>query len=75
VPFDTAIERLQEFLPFTAPQNVSGSPALSLPAGMSANGLPLGVQLAAAHGNERVLLELAYELEAAAPWPTLGDSA
>jgi len=65
VPFDLAIERLEEFLPFTATQNVSGSPAISLPAGMSANGLPIGVQLAAARGNERALLELAFELEGA----------
>jgi amidase len=74
VPFDVAIDRLEEFLPFTAMQNVSGTPAISLPAGMSEEGLPIGVQLAAAMGCERTLLELAFELEAVAPWPTVADA-
>jgi amidase len=72
VPFDVAIERLEEFLPFTASQNVSGTPAVSVPAGKSDDGLPIGVQLAAALGHERMLLELAFELEESAPWPLLG---
>ena len=75
IPFDVAIERLREFLPFTATQNVSGSPAISIPAAMSESGLPIGIQLAAALGNERALLELAFELEQAAPWPRLHQSA
>jgi len=54
-------------------QNVSGSPAISLPLARTDAGLPLGVQLAAPYGEERRLLELAYELEAASPWPTLAD--
>ena len=51
-------------------QNVSGSPAISLPLGRTDDGVPIGMQLAAPFGHERRLLELAYELEAAAPWPT-----
>lgn len=73
VPFDTALERLKWFIPFTPTQNVSGSPAISLPLGRSNDGMPLGVQLAAPLGEERTLLELALEIEAAAPWPRLGD--
>lgn len=72
VPFDTALERLKWFIPFTPTQNVSGSPAISLPLGRSSDGMPLGVQLAAPLGDERTLLELALEIEAAAPWPRLG---
>jgi len=71
VPFDLAIERLRAFLPFTAVQNISGAPAMSVPAGMSKRGLPIGVQLAAALGQERTLLELAFELEESAPWPLI----
>jgi len=69
VPFDTALERLKWFIPFTPTQNVSGGPAISLPLGQSEDGMPLGVQLASPLGDERTLLELALEIEAAAPWP------
>ena len=71
VDFETALERLKWFIPFTPVQNVSGTPAISLPLAQSADGLPLGVQLASAMGAERTLLELALELEEASPWPTL----
>jgi amidase len=71
VPFDTVVERLKWFIPFTLTQNVSGGPAISLPLGQSADGMPLGVQLASPLGDERTLLELALEIEAAAPWPRI----
>lgn len=71
VPFETALERLKWFIPFTPTQNVSGGPAISLPLGRSQGGLPLGVQFASPMGDERTLLELALEIEAAAPWPSL----
>jgi amidase len=67
-PFATTIERLLSFTPFTGLINAAGAPALSLPMGMSASGLPIGVQLMAAHGCERVLLELAGELETTRAW-------
>jgi amidase len=51
--------------------NVAGSPAISLPAGFSSKGLPVGIQLASALGQEQTLLELAYELEEMQPWPHL----
>ena len=72
VSFDTALERLKWFIPFTPIQNVSGSPAISLPLAQSSDGLPIGVQLGAPMGGERTLLELALELEQASPWPRLG---
>jgi amidase len=74
VAFDTALERLKWFIPFTQVQNVSGGPAISLPLAQSKDGLPIGVQLASPLGQERVLLELALEIEAAAPWPTLATA-
>lgn len=68
VPFDLLFERLMRYAAFTPLNNTSGSPAISLPMGACANGLPVGMQIAAANGDERTLLELAFELEAAKPW-------
>jgi amidase len=62
------IRRILEFGPFTAPFNVSGHPAISLPLGQSRDGLPIGVQLVAAHGRDDLLLQVAAQLEQAAPW-------
>ncbi len=44
---------------FTAPFNVSGQPAISIPAARSAGGLPIGVQLVGRPGADRTLLALA----------------
>jgi amidase len=71
VPFETALERLKWFIPFTPVQNVCGNPAISLPLGGSESGLPIGIQFASAMGAERTLLELALELEDAAPFRTI----
>jgi len=48
--------------------NVAGTPAISLPMGFSPGGLPIGIQFTARPGNERVLLELAYQLEGEVRW-------
>jgi amidase len=70
----THLVRLLRFTAFTPVQNVSGSPAVSLPLGRSRAGLPIGVHLSAPYGHERRLLELALELEEAAPWPLLSTA-
>lgn len=70
VAFPTHLARLVRFAsPTPSVQNVSGSPAVSLPLGRTSGGLPLGVQLVAPFGQERMLLQLALALEEAAPWP------
>jgi amidase len=46
--------------------NVTGWAAISLPLGVTSDGLPVGVQLMAQ--DETILLQLAAQLEAAAPW-------
>jgi amidase len=60
---------LTAYMPFSPPLNLVGFPAASVPAGTSADGLPLGVQLAAAPGGEALLLSLARQLETLRPWP------
>ncbi len=66
--FATVSARLRHYAAFTPPQNIAGTPAISLPLGRSAGGLPVAVQFAAAWGRERQLLEIAFELEQAMPW-------
>jgi amidase len=60
---------LTKFMPFTPLMNLTGLPALSVPAGLSAEGLPLGMQLAAGRGGEALLLSVARQLETVRPWP------
>ena len=48
--------------------NVTGQPSISLPLAVSAEGLPIGIQLVAAQGREDRLLSLAAQLECAMPW-------
>jgi amidase len=47
---------------FTAPFNVSGQPAISIPWGKTSTGLPIGVQLVGRRGTDRQLLALAARL-------------
>ena len=60
--------RLRSILQYTAQFNVTGQPAISLPLHWSVDGLPMGVQFVAAANREDVLVRIASQLEAAAPW-------
>jgi amidase len=71
--FETVMSRLLDWVAYTPFQNATGTPAVSLPLATSAAGLPQGMMLAAGHGREAMLLELAYELEEARPWALLRD--
>ncbi len=51
---------------FTVPVNLAGLPGISLPAGLSSNGLPLGLQLIGRTFDEETLLRAAGVLEDAA---------
>jgi len=44
---------------------VTGCPAISVPAGKTADGLPVGIQIVGPHGADRALLEVAAAFEAA----------
>jgi amidase len=71
VPFTELFSRLKQYVGYTPVANAVGNPAISLPMAMSKRGDPIGIQLSAPTGEERRLLELAFELEAAKPWPQL----
>ena len=60
--------RAGRFVSFTPQFNASGQPAISLPLHWNDDGLPIGVQLVAAYGREDLLIQVASQLEAAAPW-------
>jgi Asp-tRNA(Asn)/Glu-tRNA(Gln) amidotransferase A subunit family amidase len=66
--FDEYWRRVFAFSPFTVWFNLTGQPAMVLPLGESAAGLPIAVQLVGRYGDEATLIRLAAQLEAARPW-------
>lgn len=76
--FPIIFDRISAYSQFTHFANVAGAPAISLPMAQSSAGLPIGVMLAGAHGDEKTLIELSYALEEARPWearrPEIGAS-
>jgi amidase len=70
-PYEQVMNRLLDWVAFTPLQNATGDPAISLPLATSASGMPVGMMFASVRGREARLLELAYELEAARPWPRI----
>ena len=65
------ITTLFGWTPFTYPFNLTGQPAVTVPAGFTKNGLPVGIQLVGPRGSEMKLLKLAAQFEQIAPWPRL----
>lgn len=62
------VERIVRLVPYTAPYNISGQPGIALPLHWTSEGLPLGIQLISRYGGEDILIRLASQIEAAAPW-------
>jgi len=60
--------RAAGIVPYTIPFNISGQPAISVPAAPTPEGLPVGAQLIAAWGREDLLIQVASQLEVAQPW-------
>jgi len=54
--------------PYCVIWNATGQPAAAIPAGFTADGLPLSAQLVAAPGRDHLLLSLAAQMEAERPW-------
>lgn len=71
IDFQSWGQRVATFSPFTQIANHTGQPAMSVPLGMSKDGLPIGVQFLARYGAEDLLFRLAGQLERAAPWAML----
>lgn len=55
--------------PFCMPANLCWNPAISLPAGLNSEGLPVGLQVVARRHEDEVALRLGRLFEQARPWP------
>jgi aspartyl-tRNA(Asn)/glutamyl-tRNA(Gln) amidotransferase subunit A len=51
----------------TAPFNLSGQPAISVPCGVDRDGLPVGLQIATRSGTDALALSIAHAFEGARP--------
>ena len=60
--------RVFAFSPFTVWFNITGQPAVMLPVGTNADGLPVAVQAVAPYGGEAALFRFSAQIEAARPW-------
>jgi Asp-tRNA(Asn)/Glu-tRNA(Gln) amidotransferase A subunit family amidase len=68
VPPETPGRNLVTWVCYTYPFNLTGQPAASIPAGFTADGLPVGLQAVARAWREEDLLTVAAALESARPW-------
>lgn len=63
-----ALEAARVLTRFTAPFNLAGAPAISVPCGFTQAGLPVGLQLIGSPWNESTVLRVAYAYEQATAW-------
>ena len=56
-------------VPYTAPFNISGMPAVSIPVGCAPDGLPVGLQVVTRRHDEELVLACGALAEANRPWP------
>jgi amidase len=59
---------MSRFYPYCVPWNHLGNPAMAVPFGFSADGMPLSIQVIGRPGDEATLLSLAAQIEAERPW-------
>jgi amidase len=67
-PTAVAFNVAGSFTPFTPVFNLTGQPAVAIPAGLGSDGLPLSVQLVGRPNAEPTLYSLAAQIEQARPW-------
>lgn len=68
-PIPEILQRAFEMLPNTAPFDVTGHPAMSLPCG-KADGLPVGLMLVGRHYQEKAIYQAAHAYEQGVDWKT-----
>lgn len=68
---EDAIERARQLTRFTAPFNLTGLPALSVPCGFTSNNLPIGLQIVSRAWNEAGVLRIGYAYQQATAWHTM----
>ena len=59
---------MRSFAPFSHIYNATGQPAMSVPALLNAERLPIGVQLVGRYAEDGLLIALASQLEQVRPW-------
>jgi len=65
---ENAVERARQLTRFTAPFNLTGLPALSVPCGFTKDGLPIGLQIVSRAWNEAGVLRAGYAFQEATEW-------
>lgn len=65
---ENAVELAQHLTAFTAPFDVMGVPAISIPCGFTQDGLPIGLQIVGRAWNEAVVLQAAHQYQQATDW-------
>jgi amidase len=73
--FTQHFDRLVAYAGFTPWHNATGAPSISVPSGLTHDGVPIGIMVSARKGEERRLLEVAYEIEETSPFPRIQDAA
>jgi len=66
-------QKTQPSSPFTFPFSLTRQPAISVPAGLSRAGLPIGLQIVGRHFDDALVLGAAHAFESGAPFPRLGE--
>ncbi|HNA89989.1 MAG TPA: amidase family protein, partial [Anaerolineales bacterium] len=65
---ENAVERARQLTRLTAPFNLTGLPALSVPCGFTSEGLPIGMQIISRAWNESGVLRIGYAYQQATDW-------
>ncbi|MGW4593425.1 amidase [Amycolatopsis thermoflava] len=70
VPPGSGMSGWPDWTPFTYPFNMTQQPAISVPAGKTADGLPVGLQIVGPRHSDDLVLAVARLFEEVRPWPT-----
>ncbi|MEZ5848251.1 MAG: amidase [Geminicoccaceae bacterium] len=75
VPPGSRMKRWIEWAGFSYPFNLTQQPAMTVPAGLTSDGLPAGLQIVSRKYAEGMILRAAAAFERACPWPRLAPAA